>query len=692
MTGVTAGCNLFSMAETGSRGYPSLMSRSALLLLALSSSLHAQLATPTVPLNTPRPAPLQAPASAATLESYEGSVEVETAGRRVALEDAPVRLTPGDRVLSGRRSKAQIVLADGSRVEVGANAQFTLEAQTAEKVSLFLEAGKVWVTAVKRRFRNFEVRTPVAVASVRGTRFSVEALERDAAVEVFEGSVAVFGGRGDQVLLGASQRIDVVEGRLGRPERFEGRYEDRGRGRAEPRKNEQKRAEPERREKMKAALEREVGHQLARENIERSAAFDMRNAVYQEGRTMIDAFGKRVRVEEYLTRPDPRSFKHITMNFREGRVDKSVFEVTANRELPRDLASVNLWFSPTAAQPAFWAARQRWTVTNGQDSAVQLSVDGVSRDITFPGVPIFDPGTSTFIGGSGPVTAHVTVFGNVYEFLNGDPGQIQAIWSNPLVRPLNGPGMMWHMIPVRMNINRVSDNVTLAHYWDYGFAVRSAAGATGRMFIDKSFAPNPSLAHFIERRNYIDFVDADANGVMNFDEPSIAASAAGNPFGTAVYHDKFQELNVAGAPVPFDGGTGVGTRDLTGDSVFFSDVNLNGLSDDGLLNTYTLGGAGPDPGLITFSTARARDWSTTENFVIDDEGRIFDFGSQFGTAKDSNDQGARIFQRLSYERAITSSRFGRRSIDIVMTPRLLLRAGQINTRPQFEGVEGPGPN
>jgi hypothetical protein len=442
---------------------------------------------------------------------------------------------------------------------------------------------------------------------------------------------------------------------------------------------------------MKAALEREVGHQLARENIERNAAFDMRNAVYQEGRTMIDAFGKRVRVEEYLTRPDPSSFKQVTLNFREGRLDKSVFEVTANRELPRDLNSVNLWFSPTSTQPDYWAVRQRWVMSNGQDSIVQLAVDGVSRAFSFPGVPVFDPTTNVFLSAT-PVTAHSTVFGHVYEFLNGDAAQAQGIWSNTGLRPLDGAGMMWHMVPVHININRTDNNATLGHYWDYAFATRGGATpTTGKMYIDRSFAPNPVLAHFIEQRSYIDFEDTDGNGVMNFDEVSVAASALGNPFGTAVYHDKFQSLDAAGNAVAFDGGTGVGSRDVAGDTSFFSDLNRNGINDDGA-GTFATVATGPNPALFDLARLRPRDWSTTQNFVIDDQGKIFDFGSDFSKAGSSSDQGAQVFQRLSYERAVTSSRFAGRSIDVVMTPRLFLKAGQINTRPQFEGVEGPGPN
>src|SRR5262249_33672654 len=159
------------------------------------------------------------------------------------------------------------------------------------------------------------------------------------------GSVAVANLRGDEVLLSTDQQVKVFEDRLGRVEYFEG-HPERPDGRQDKRKDDKRkdarRVEAERdrlgrRELLKAALEREVGFTQGRDALESRTAFDQKAAVYQQGKTLIDAFGKRVRVEEYILRPNPISFTFVTLNFRDNRLDTGTLQVTANAPLPKDL-------------------------------------------------------------------------------------------------------------------------------------------------------------------------------------------------------------------------------------------------------------------------------------------------------------------------------------------------------------------
>jgi ferric-dicitrate binding protein FerR (iron transport regulator) len=60
-----------------------------------------------------------------------------------------------------------------------------------------------------RRRGGFQVLTPHAIASVRGTVYAVDVTAAQTSVFVQEGRVAVAGGAGESVTLGAGQGIDV---------------------------------------------------------------------------------------------------------------------------------------------------------------------------------------------------------------------------------------------------------------------------------------------------------------------------------------------------------------------------------------------------------------------------------------------------------------------------------------------------
>ncbi|MFA5139113.1 MAG: FecR domain-containing protein [Elusimicrobiota bacterium] len=86
-------------------------------------------------------------------------------------------LEPGDRVSTGKKSQVEVALDPDSLFEIGPTSTFTVDKPEEEGLfaQLSLASGrlmaKIMKTALTRRFR---VRTPTAVASVRGTEFGVE--------------------------------------------------------------------------------------------------------------------------------------------------------------------------------------------------------------------------------------------------------------------------------------------------------------------------------------------------------------------------------------------------------------------------------------------------------------------------------------------------------------------------------------
>jgi len=140
------------------------------------------------------------------LPRAEGSVEIQPAGggsaRRLSGEEPPVA-GPGDTVRTGADGRAEIILPAGDLLSLDAGTAVMLLDEGAEVL-----AGVVKARIAKRFAAKFEVRTPSAVTSVRGTDFLVRELPgKPASVVVLEGTVA-FGDRAGRktVLVEAGQQ------------------------------------------------------------------------------------------------------------------------------------------------------------------------------------------------------------------------------------------------------------------------------------------------------------------------------------------------------------------------------------------------------------------------------------------------------------------------------------------------------
>lgn len=144
--------------------------------------------------------------------SVQGEPKVERAsGGTIAVRrDDPVHV--GDTVRTGA-GRAKILFQDNSIMTLAEQTdlkitEFLFQAQTEERSSVFnLLSGKV-KTLVGKLFSsapNFTIRTPTAVAGVRGTFFQVD-FDGDTLVTVFDGEVDVANEAGEILkLLGGNQ-------------------------------------------------------------------------------------------------------------------------------------------------------------------------------------------------------------------------------------------------------------------------------------------------------------------------------------------------------------------------------------------------------------------------------------------------------------------------------------------------------
>jgi|TARA_B110000438_G_scaffold135562_1_gene131054 hypothetical protein len=103
----------------------------------------------------------------------------------------------GNTVRTKARSRCEITLTGGGKIRIGEKSELALnEADVKPMAKTFnadLKKGNVWVSA-KAAFgekKNINMRTPTAVAAIRGTKYRAQAGEDESSVLVYQGSVDV---------------------------------------------------------------------------------------------------------------------------------------------------------------------------------------------------------------------------------------------------------------------------------------------------------------------------------------------------------------------------------------------------------------------------------------------------------------------------------------------------------------------
>jgi hypothetical protein len=202
-------------------------------LAAIAAFLWFRLAHRPGPDESPEaPVAAEAPASwDARISALDGEVSVLPKGKTEGVPAAAgMPVAEGDEVWTASDGRAELALSADGIIELGANTQLTVSGLKGENTSFMLDLGSFvarlrWENLQKRRL---EVRTPTAVAAVRGTEFGLEVQEDgETSVAVFdEGEVAVRATEApsvEETLIQASQEVRVPRGPALEVEAREGR-------------------------------------------------------------------------------------------------------------------------------------------------------------------------------------------------------------------------------------------------------------------------------------------------------------------------------------------------------------------------------------------------------------------------------------------------------------------------------------
>lgn len=239
-------------------------------------------------------------------------------------------------VKTEQKSKAVLLLYDGTKVVLAEKTEIFLSKLTDTQKVIEQKSGKTRFKVSKlQQGAMFETITPTSVMSVRGTEFSVFVKEDlTTEVKVFEGIVNVRTIAGETVDLHPMEKIEILPNLpLREIKKFD--------------KQDLNESAKIIKEETKEMLIPEVHMDMTKEQVQRAAAEELKLAEYQQGKSIIDVWGNRVRIEEYIVRKNmqPNQFKMVVLNERQNRFDYLTWVATFNKDLPQDLSLATKWLS-----------------------------------------------------------------------------------------------------------------------------------------------------------------------------------------------------------------------------------------------------------------------------------------------------------------------------------------------------------
>ena len=180
-------------------------------------------------------------------------------------------------------------------------------------------------------------------------------------------------------------------------------------------------------------MRREMSLDMSKEEVQSAAAKEIKLAEFQQGKVLIDVFGQRVRLEEYIVRPRADQFKLVVLNERATRFDYFYYLGTFNQALPADLSvALRQLGGGLGTAPAYFLTGFETGRSNTRDSAVEVAQGGHLVDVNNNADPadnvafFYDAVTDRYIDAVGK-SVFQTLFDRYGFYLNGG---LKYGWTN----------------------------------------------------------------------------------------------------------------------------------------------------------------------------------------------------------------------------------------------------------------------
>jgi hypothetical protein len=279
-------------------------------------------------------------------------------------------VTAGQEVRTHRDSTAQLIFSDGSRVQINNYSLFSIDKTGTDDTSFSLKLGKIRAAFAGLLSSHISIRTPTAVCAVRGTVFEVGSDSKGTEVTMAEGVLEVTDKQGKQAVITSEETMRIGEKGLERPHML-GLNDRRSLPAVRP-----------------YAVHQEMARDSVRKALEDTRNRELKTSQAQLGQDVVDAYGRRVRLEEYLIRPDVDSFEVLFMSSRQGSFNWGHLLETFNSAIPADLSQVPAIINGgimSATQPSNWLKSMEFFATNTVDADTEKIVFGNPVQINFAG-------------------------------------------------------------------------------------------------------------------------------------------------------------------------------------------------------------------------------------------------------------------------------------------------------------------
>lgn len=279
-------------------------------------------------------------------------------------------VTAGMEVRTHRTSTAQLRFEDGSVIQINPYSIFAVDKSDSQETGFSLKLGKIRAAFAGLLSSRVSIKTPTAVCAVRGTVFDMGVEGKETQVKMAEGVLEVKDSQGKQAVVTSEEQVKIGEHGMEKPHMAPLNSPDA----------------------LPAVRPYQVHQEMARDATRRMLE-DIRNRELkaneaQLGKDVVDAFGRRVRLEEYLLRPDVKSFEVLFLSKRQDRFDWGHLIEQFNAAIPDDLSQVPSIVQGAIfarSQPSNWLKSMEFYATNTVDAEKETIVIGAPAQINFAG-------------------------------------------------------------------------------------------------------------------------------------------------------------------------------------------------------------------------------------------------------------------------------------------------------------------
>lgn len=276
----------------------------------------------------------------------------------------------GQSVRTDKASTAELRFSDGSRVQLAPETVFAIEQTDNQETRFSLGVGKIRAAFAGLLSSRVAIKTPTSVCAVRGTVFEIGVDGSNTDVTMAEGVLEVQDNKGNDAVINSEETMRIGDSGMERAH-FVGLSDSHALAAVRP-----------------YAVHQEMARDATRKMLEEVRSRELKANEAQLGKDVIDAFGRRVRIEEYLLRPADNSFELLFLSHRSDRFDWGHLIQTFNSAIPDDISKAGeivnaTYFSKT--MPANWLTSTEFFATNTVDSIKENIVIGMPVAIDFSG-------------------------------------------------------------------------------------------------------------------------------------------------------------------------------------------------------------------------------------------------------------------------------------------------------------------